>query len=81
MRLDNSYLPVTQPPSTTGLRYEDLLNEEEKEVKEALSLADPDVLTARNRRLKRAIDLSYKKKSLQVSWNDLHCLKSEAARI
>lgn len=48
-----------------GLRYEDLLNEEEKEVKEALSLADPDVLTARSRRLKRAIDLSYKKKSLQ----------------
>ena len=68
-------MPVSQPPITSGLRYEDLLNEEEKEVKEALSLADPDVLTARSRRLKRAIDLSYKKKSLQVrmicscSWN------------
>lgn len=48
-----------------GLRYEDLLNEDEKEVKEALDLADPEVLTARTRRLKRAIDLSYKKKSLQ----------------
>jgi len=48
-----------------GLRYEDLLNEDEKEVKEALELADPEVLTARTRRLKRAIDLSYKKKSLQ----------------
>jgi len=48
-----------------GLRYEDLLNEEEKEVKEALSLAEPDVLIARTRRLKRAIDLSYKRKSLQ----------------
>jgi len=48
-----------------GLRYEDLLNEDEKEVKEALSLAEPDVVTARTRRLKRAIDLSYKRKSLQ----------------
>ncbi len=48
-----------------GLRYEDLLNEDEKEVKEALELADPEILTARTRRLKRAIDLSYKKKSLQ----------------
>lgn len=48
-----------------GLRYEDLLNEDEKEVQEALSLAEPDVLTARTRRLKRAIDLSYKRKSLQ----------------
>ncbi len=48
-----------------GLRYEDLLNEDEKEVKEALELADPEVLTARTRRLKRAIDLSYKRKSLQ----------------
>jgi len=48
-----------------GLRYEDLLIEEEREVKEALSLADPDVITGRTRRLKRAIDLNYKRKSLQ----------------
>lgn len=50
-------------------------------MKEALSLADPDVLTARNRRLKRAIDLSYKKKSLQVR-NDLQLpIISETARL
>lgn len=49
----------------SGLRYEDLLNEDQKEVKEALEHADPDVLTARTRRLKRAIDLSFKRKSLQ----------------
>ncbi|KAL7552756.1 hypothetical protein ACHAWF_015994, partial [Thalassiosira exigua] len=47
-----------------GLRYEDLLIEETAQVKEALSLAEPDVLTGRTRRLKRAIDLSYKRKSL-----------------
>lgn len=41
------------------------MNEDEKEVQEALSLADPNVITARTRRLKRAIDLSYKRKSLQ----------------
>eukprot|EP00584_Thalassiosira_punctigera_P020254 CAMPEP_0172550274 /NCGR_PEP_ID=MMETSP1067-20121228/27818_1 /TAXON_ID=265564 ORGANISM="Thalassiosira punctigera, Strain Tpunct2005C2" /NCGR_SAMPLE_ID=MMETSP1067 /ASSEMBLY_ACC=CAM_ASM_000444 /LENGTH=115 /DNA_ID=CAMNT_0013337799 /DNA_START=49 /DNA_END=396 /DNA_ORIENTATION=+ len=51
--------------SQYGLRYEDLLIEEEAPVKEALELADPEVLTARTRRLKRAIDLSYKRKSLQ----------------
>lgn len=48
-----------------GLRYEDILNEEEKDIGEALELADPDVKTGRTRRLKRAIDLSYKRKSLQ----------------
>ncbi len=34
-------------------------------MKEALSLADHDVAIARTRRLKRAIDLSYKRKNLQ----------------
>ena len=48
-----------------GLRYEDILNEDEKEVKEALSLADPDYVTGRTRRLKRAIDLGFKRKNLQ----------------
>ena len=50
---------------TIGLRYEDILNEDEKDIGEALELADPDVRTGRTRRLKRAIDLSYKRKSLQ----------------
>ncbi|KAL7441028.1 hypothetical protein ACHAXH_004935 [Discostella pseudostelligera] len=54
-----------------GLRYEDLLNEDQKEVKEALEHADPDVLTARTRRLKRAIDLSFKRKSLQTYAPDM----------
>lgn len=48
-----------------GLRYEDLLIEENREVQEALELADPAVQTARTRRIKRAIDLSYKKKSMK----------------
>lgn len=46
-----------------GLRYEDIINENEKEVAEALSLADPDVITGRTRRLKRAIDLNFKRKN------------------
>ena len=45
-----------------GLRYEDLINENEPDMEEALTLADPSVVTARNRRLKRAIDLDFKKK-------------------
>eukprot|EP01083_Nonionella_stella_P045857 122908_1 len=62
-----------------GLRYEDLLNEEENDIKEALSLAAPDVTTGRTRRLKRAIDLSYKRKSLQdyAPEMDLELFKSE----
>lgn len=49
----------------TGLRYEDLLNDSEKEVAEALELADPEVRIGRNRRIKRALDLSMKRKNLQ----------------
>eukprot|EP00566_Odontella_aurita_P025235 CAMPEP_0113550816 /NCGR_PEP_ID=MMETSP0015_2-20120614/14187_1 /TAXON_ID=2838 /ORGANISM="Odontella" /LENGTH=114 /DNA_ID=CAMNT_0000451655 /DNA_START=41 /DNA_END=385 /DNA_ORIENTATION=+ /assembly_acc=CAM_ASM_000160 len=48
-----------------GLRYEDVLNDSEKEVAEALELADPDVRIGRNRRIKRALDLSQKRKNLQ----------------
>merc|ERR1719491_1090516 len=50
--------------SQYGLRYEDILIEEEPAVAEALTYAEPDVLVARTRRLKRAIDLNYKKKNL-----------------
>jgi hypothetical protein len=48
-----------------GLRYEDLMISEEKVTKEALELADPDILKGRMRRLKLASDLSYKGKVLQ----------------
>lgn len=47
-----------------GLRYEDLLIEQEAAVQEALSYASPEVSTGRTRRLKRATDLSFKRKSL-----------------
>ena len=47
-----------------GLRYEDLLNEDETPIKEALSFADPDVVAGRTRRVKRAIDLSFKRKNM-----------------
>jgi len=49
----------------TGLRYEDILNESQFEVQEALDLASPDVVIGRTRRLKRAIDLGFKRKNLQ----------------
>lgn len=47
------------------MRYEDLLIEEQGDVGEALELADPDVVTGRGRRIRRAMDLSFKRKSLQ----------------
>lgn len=48
-----------------GLRYEDILNQNEKEIAEALSFADPDTLTGRSRRVKRAMDLSFKRKNFK----------------
>ncbi|GMI59934.1 hypothetical protein ScalyP_jg9585 [Parmales sp. scaly parma] len=47
-----------------GLKYEDCLIENKATV-EAISLADEETKVGRNRRIKRAMDLSYKKKSLQ----------------
>ena len=67
--IHNNLYTTSSPPSlhplkkNLGLRYEDIINEDEKEVKEALELADPDVVTGRTRRLKRAIDLSFKRKN------------------
>jgi Ubiquinol-cytochrome C reductase complex 14kD subunit len=49
----------------TGLRYEDLLMSEGKDMQEALALADPEVVKGRMRRLKRASDLCFKQKTLQ----------------
>jgi len=46
-----------------GLRYEDIINEGQREVVEALELAPPDVVAGRIRRLKRAVDLSLKRKN------------------
>lgn len=63
----------------TGLRYEDLLNEGERDIAEALTLADGDVLTGRTRRIKRALDLGFKRKSLQdyAPDQDLELFKSD----
>lgn len=46
-----------------GLNYEDCMIEK-NEVQEALYLAPNDVMVGRNRRIKRAMDLSFKKKNL-----------------
>jgi len=46
----------------SGLRYEDLLNSSKPSINEAMSLADPDVVNGRMRRLKRASDLCVKQK-------------------
>lgn len=48
-----------------GLRYEDILNQNEKEISEALSFADPDTIAGRSRRVKRAMDLSFKRKNFK----------------
>lgn len=44
-----------------GLRYDDLLNEHEPEVKKAISQLSPLDVELRNKRIKRAIDLDVKK--------------------
>ena len=72
-------LPPPSPPGPPGLRYEDLLNEGERDIAEALTLADGDVLTGRTRRIKRALDLGFKRKSLQdyAPDQDLELFKSD----
>jgi hypothetical protein len=54
---------LTTPYNISGLRYEDLLNEEDNDIKEALSLASAEVKTGRTRRVKRALDLNLKQKN------------------
>jgi len=39
---------------------------EKPEVQEALDLAAPEIVVGRNRRIRRAMDLSFKKKNLAV---------------
>ena len=46
-----------------GLKYEDLLNNEQLYIKEALELSDPEYYYGRLRRLKRASDLTLKGKN------------------
>lgn len=43
-----------------GLRYDDLLNEYDEDVKQALAQLSPEELEMRNKRLKRALDLGLK---------------------
>ena len=75
----SSHLTSPFPPGPPGLRYEDLLNEGERDIAEALTLADGDVLTGRTRRIKRALDLGFKRKSLQdyAPDQDLELFKSD----
>lgn len=49
-----------------GLRYDDLLNEYDDEVKHALSKLPPEEIELRNKRLKRAMDLDLKKTYLSA---------------
>jgi len=56
---------ISQSLATYGLRYEDCLIER-PDVAEAITLSSPDVIVGRNRRHKRAMDLSFKKKDLKI---------------
>lgn len=47
-----------------GLKYDDVLNEALPSVQEAISRLTPEEKVARDRRLKRAIDMSFKKKGM-----------------
>ena len=58
------YIKSNKSNKRAGLRYEDLLTDQYHQVKEALELASDEVKIGRERRLKRAVDLSYKRKSL-----------------
>lgn len=47
-----------------GLKYQDLFNEHDPDVAVAIQRMSPELKLARERRLKRAMDISFKKKYL-----------------
>ena len=75
--------------ANAGLRYEDVLNENVVEVQTALSRMSKSEKTARIRRLKRALDLSFKRKylppSMQAELTDDvlfgHAVRDAAAKV
>jgi ubiquinol-cytochrome c reductase subunit 7 len=56
---------VAKSLSVYGLKYEDCLIEKPAVV-EAIDLSSPEINVGRTRRLKRAMDLSFKRKDLNV---------------
>lgn len=61
---------VTAELRKFGLRYDDLLNEYDNEVKTALTQLTPEEVEMRNKRLKRALDLSVKQTYLAEDLQD-----------
>ena len=55
---------VTTRLNKYGIKYDDVLNENDEDVAAALQRIDGDTLELRTRRLRRAMDVSYKKKDL-----------------
>eukprot|EP00636_Phaeomonas_parva_P019021 CAMPEP_0118869912 /NCGR_PEP_ID=MMETSP1163-20130328/13058_1 /TAXON_ID=124430 /ORGANISM="Phaeomonas parva, Strain CCMP2877" /LENGTH=124 /DNA_ID=CAMNT_0006804851 /DNA_START=97 /DNA_END=471 /DNA_ORIENTATION=+ len=55
---------VAESLNKYGLKYDDVLNEALPSVQEAVARLDPEEKIARDRRMKRAIDLSFKKKGM-----------------
>lgn len=48
-----------------------MLNEEDADIKEAITLASPDIVTGRTRRVKRALDLNLKQKNFMDYAKDI----------
>lgn len=57
--------------SITGLRFDDLLNESDPAVAMALTRLSPEEYNARNMRLRRAIEMSYKRTELPADIQEL----------
>uniref|UniRef100_A0A7S2GXC5 Cytochrome b-c1 complex subunit 7 n=1 Tax=Octactis speculum TaxID=3111310 RepID=A0A7S2GXC5_9STRA len=57
---------VIQRLNQYGLKYNDILNEALPDVQKAVSRLDPDMQQSRDRRIKRALDISFKKKPLPM---------------
>mmetsp|Transcript_64915 Transcript_64915/g.153430 ORF Transcript_64915/g.153430 Transcript_64915/m.153430 type:complete len:114 (+) Transcript_64915:58-399(+) len=66
---------VTKSCSLYGLRFHDILNEDDPDVKAALLRLTPQELSDRNKRLKRALDITLKRTYLHPD------LQAEAAKV
>ena len=57
---------VVQRLNLYGLKYNDILNEALPDVQTAVNRMDPEMRSQRDRRIKRALDISFKKKPLPM---------------
>ena len=77
MALSHTPLPARTDCLATGLRFEDIFSESTPDVATAISRLPEGARNARQARLRRALDVSFKKKDLPYEIQDIQLPYSE----